>query len=445
MARRKRPAGTRGPDGTSSIYLGKDGYWHGRVSVGVRDDGRPDRRHVMNKDESKVIAAVRKLERERDDHKIRKVGESWTVETWLKHWLDNIVAPPVVTVNAWSAYEVAVRVHLIPGLGAHRLEKLEPEHLEKLYRKMMRDGRAPMSPTEKVKPSKPATAHQVHRTIRTALNEAVRRKHIVENPALLAKPPRIEDEEVEPYTVEQVKSILEAALKGRNSVRWAIALALGMRQGECLGLQWPDIEWNEWDRPCAEHGETYCAPCLPEYALSLTVRRSRLRPKWRHGCSPPCGHKHGGYCPDRVPIRPETGRTKSKAGRRTIGLPEELVFLLLQHKSEQDAERVKVGQLWEETGYVFATPTGGPLNPRTDWDDWKNLLTAAGVRDGRLHDARHTAATVLLLLGVPERAVMGVMGWSNTAMAARYQHMTSTIRRDVAHRVGGLLWPYAGS
>jgi integrase len=70
----------------------------------------------------------------------------------------------------------------------------------------------------------------------------------------------------------------------------------------------------------------------------------------------------------------------------------------------------------------------------------KQLLTAAGVRDGRLHDARHTAATVLLLLGVPERAVMGVMGWSNSAMAARYQHMTSAIRRDVAQRVGGLLW-----
>ena len=68
------------------------------------------------------------------------------------------------------------------------------------------------------------------------------------------------------------------------------------------------------------------------------------------------------------------------------------------------------------------------------------LLAAAGVRDGRLHDARHTAATVLLLLGVPERAVMGVMGWSNTAMAARYQHITAAIRRDVAHRVGGLLW-----
>ena len=59
---------------------------------------------------------------------------------------------------------------------------------------------------------------------------------------------------------------------------------------------------------------------------------------------------------------------------------------------------------------------------------------------GRLHDARHTAARVLLLLGVPERAVMGVMGWSNTAMAARYQHVTATIQRDIATRVGGLIW-----
>ena len=93
---------------------------------------------------------------------------------------------------------------------------------------------------------------------------------------------------------------------------------------------------------------------------------------------------------------------------------------------------------------MFASPTGAPLNPRTDWTDWKKLLNRAGVRDGRLHDARHTAATVLLLLGVPERAVMGVMGWSNTAMAARYQHITATVQRDIAGRVGGLIWQAGG-
>ena len=68
------------------------------------------------------------------------------------------------------------------------------------------------------------------------------------------------------------------------------------------------------------------------------------------------------------------------------------------------------------------------------------MLKAAGVRDARLHDARHTAATVLLILGVPERTVMGIMGWSSTSMASRYQHVTDPIRRDVAARVGGLIW-----
>lgn len=106
----------------------------------------------------------------------------------------------------------------------------------------------------------------------------------------------------------------------------------------------------------------------------------------------------------------------------------------------QDRERAIACQLWLDGDRVFATPTGRPVNPRTDWTDWKALLAAAGVGDGRLHDARHTAATVLLLLGVPERAVMGVMGWSNTAMAARYQHLTAVVQRDIAARVGGLIW-----
>ncbi len=89
---------------------------------------------------------------------------------------------------------------------------------------------------------------------------------------------------------------------------------------------------------------------------------------------------------------------------------------------------------------MCTTPTGRPLNPRTDYTDWKKLLDRAGVPERRLHDARHTAATVLLLLGVTERTVMSVMGWSSTAMAARYQRVIASIRRDVADQVGGLLW-----
>lgn len=403
-----RTKSTRNANGRSSIYYSeKDKCWHGYVTVGVKDSGKPDRRHVRGRSQSEVTTKVRKLEREREDGKVRKPGQTWTVEQWLTHWLETI-APPVITENAYIAYEVAVRVHLVPGVGAHKLDKLETEHLEKLYRKMTKAG------------AKPGRVHQVHRTIRAALNEAMRRKKLTESPAALARAPKVEEEEVEPYSVTQVKSLLDAAQQRRNSARWAIALALGLRQGEALGLQWSDIDLDE--------GKT------------LIVRRSRLRPKWKHGCAEPCDHKFGGHCPQRVPLRQETAGTKSRAGKRGIGLPDELVALLKHHRKEQACERETAADLWQETGYVFTTPTGGPLNPRTDYTEWKRLLERAGAPERRLHDARHTAATVLLLLQIPDRTVMAIMGWSNTAMAARYQHIIAAIRRDVATSVGGLLW-----
>jgi integrase len=122
-----------------------------------------------------------------------------------------------------------------------------------------------------------------------------------------------------------------------------------------------------------------------------------------------------------------------------IGLPVELAISLRQHRLDQDAERAHAAQMWVEGEWVFTTPTERPLNPNTDYHEWKQILREAGLRDGRLHDARHTAATVLLILGVTERATMGVMGWATTAMATRYQHVTDPIRQDIAQRVGGLL------
>jgi integrase len=141
-----------------------------------------------------------------------------------------------------------------------------------------------------------------------------------------------------------------------------------------------------------------------------------------------------------VQVRAETNDTKSRAGRRAVGLPADVVVLLERHREEQAVERLSAGQLWRESGYVFTTPVGEPINPNTDYHHWKRLLGDAGLRDARFHDARHTAATVLLILGVPERAAMGLMGWSSSAMAARYQHITGAIRGDVAERVGGLIW-----
>jgi len=396
----------RNPNLRSTIYKGSDGDWHGRVTVGIRDDGKPDRRHVRGKTRAEATEKVRKLEQDRDQGRVRKARQRWRVSDWLTHWLHNIAVPPRVTVNTHDGYRIDVEKHLIPGAGAHWLDRLEPEHLERLYIKMQDAGLSA------------GTAHHVHRTVRNALNEAVRRGHLTRNPAVLAKAPALSEEEVEPYEVPEVRRLLEAAAQRRNSARWAVALALGLRQGEALGLTWDDIDLDKG---------------------TIRIRRSRIRPKYEHGCASDCGLP-AGRCPKRRGIRPATGDVKSKAGRRTIGLPAPLVVLLRKHRAEQDAERALARQLWHDEGWVFATPTGGPLNHNTDYHAWKRLLKAAGLREARLHDARHTAATVLLVLGQPERTVMSLMGWSSTDMAKRYQHVTDTIRADVASQVGGLIW-----
>lgn len=254
--------------------------------MGYKDNGEPYRRHLTRKTRDDLVDEVKKLEKQRDGGSAQQPGKAWTVEKWLWHWVEDI-AKPTVSENTYDGYEVAVRVHLVPGVGKHRLDRLQPEHLESLYRRMQANGER-----------KAGTAHQAHRTARTALGEAVRRGYAAKNAAALAKPPRMEEDEseVEPYSVEEVQCVLLEANQRRNSARWMLALALGLRQGETLGLRWADVDLRN------------------EY---LKLRRNRLRPRYERGCpeASPCGRK-AGYCPAKVQVRRETKNTESRAGRR---------------------------------------------------------------------------------------------------------------------------------
>lgn len=170
-----------------------------------------------------------------------------------------------------------------------------------------------------------------------------------DNPAEKANPPRLdleEEDEIDPYNVEEIKAILVEAGKRRNHVRWAIALALGLRQGEALGLKWADIDLRKG---------------------VLKVRRSLNRPKYKHGCDDKSCGRHAGHCPTRQLARPQTSPTKSRAGRRTIGLPSELTEILQEHWKAQAAERVTARQLWKDEGWVFAKRTGEALSPNMDF------------------------------------------------------------------------------
>lgn len=152
-------------------------------------------------------------------------------------------------------------------------------------------------------------------------------------------------------------------------------------------------------------------------------------------CAPDCA-EHARSCPDRRDGGLVEVETKSRAGRRVVSVPAPLIEWLGRHHDDQEAERSKAGDQWQGAGWMFAEPNGGPIDPRRDYQQWRDLLKAAGVQAARLHDARHTAATMLWCFKVPVRAVMDVMGWSEASMASRYMHVPDELK----HEIAGLLW-----
>lgn len=439
MSRRKRAEGTRAPNGASSIYYSEyDKKWHGRVTVGVRADGKPDRRHVKRATEAEATKAVRALEKARDDGHVRKPGRAWTVEKWLTHWAENIAANAVRR-TTMVGYRSSVYNHLIPGIGAHRIDKLEPEHLEALYATLQ-------APSPKGKGLSAGTVHLVHRTIRVALNEAMKRKHITSNPAVVAKPPRVVEDEIVPFSMDEARRILDMAEKVRSGARFVVALTLGLRRGEALGLKWSDLDIR-WRHGCAKTSDcrtkaAQLCPLRQVVKATLTIRRAVQQYIWQHGCSPDksCGHKYGAHCPQRHGGGVVTAEVKSRAGQRTIGLPLPLIRALERHRDRQAVERARAGDLWHDEGWVFTNHIGKPVHPTVDHEMWKTLLKKANVRDARLHDARHTAATMLLVLKVPLPAVMEIMGWSDAAVAKRYMHVPNELVAAIAQQVADLVW-----
>jgi integrase len=132
-------------------------------------------------------------------------------------------------------------------------------------------------------------------------------------------------------------------------------------------------------------------------------------------------------------------RPKGKS-RRVITLPDELVTALRRHRALQNEERLAAGSAWEDWDLVFCQPNGRPIDPRADWAEWGELLQRAGVRQVRLHDGRHTAATLLLEQGVHVRAIQRILGHSDVRTTEAYTHVGDQMTRDAARRMGAALW-----
>lgn len=369
-----------------SIYKDDAGRWHGYVSMGLKDNGRRDRRHVSGPRRVDVVTKVRDLERRRDEGAGSAAGRQATVAAWLEHWLDTIAAAKVRP-STLQRYRQLVAHQLAPKVGHHRLDRLQPEHVERAYAELLAGGLSP------------ASVLQAHRVLSRALKVAMQRGRVARNVCTLVDSPSVARTEVQPLTPDEARAVLRAAEGLRNGARWSIALALGLRQGEALGLPWEAVDLD---------------------AGTLRVRQALQR------------QAGAGL----VIVEP-----KSAAGRRTIVLPRPLVDALRQHRAAQLEERMAAANVWEDHGLVFAQPNGLPIDPRADHRAWRRLLADAGVRPARLHDARHTAATVMLTLGIPPRVAMQVLGHSQISLTlGTYSHVVPELAEDAAERMGEALW-----
>jgi integrase len=308
---------------------------------------------------------------------------------------------------------------VIPRIGKHRLDRLKPDHLDALYLEVAKDGLATKS------------VLMIHQQISRCLKMAVRRRIIGVNVATRIDAPKHRDVEIEAFAEQEAKAILRETADRRNGARWSVAFALGHRQCEALGMRWTYLDLEKrrvrvWQlkRKRFFHGCTDPKECV--------------KTRHRETCDPNCV-KHARYCPERQGGEWEFRPPKGGETRWSV-IPEELIPQLKAQKAAQSAERLLAGDQWEDWDLVFAGPTGRPINPRRDWAEFKEMLKAAGLRDARPHDARHTAATLLLEQGVDVRVVQEILGHASLAVTKRYTHVTSKLAEEAAAKMGKALW-----
>ena len=229
---------------------------------------------------------------------------------------------------------------------------------------------------------------------------AVRWGLIASNPVLMVDAPSLKRTEIQPYSVDEARALLQAAAEDRLEARWVIALMLGLRQGEVLGLGWQHVDFPR---------------------RTLRVARSLQRQA------------------DGTLAMVET---KSDRSNRVLPMPPAVVAALVRRRQAQRVELKLIGLDESPYGLIFTTASGTPIHPRNDYRSFRRLTEKAGLRRVRLHDLRHTAASLLLAQGVAARVVMEILGHSQISITMNtYTHVDPELNRVATDRMEEALWP----
>ena len=371
-----------------SIYKDKDGRWRGSVHLGY-SGGKRRRKVISGKTRAEVARKLAEALRSRDVG-LAFAPERQTLSDFLERWLTD-VAKPSTRPKTYRTYKDLVNQHLIPSLGKRPLIKLSPQDVRAFMTEKLRDGLSPK------------TVKHLRDTLRNALNVAIKDGLIVRNAAALADPPRTERKEMQAFTPVQARQFLEEVKGHRLESLFSVALSLGLRQGEILGLRWKDVD-------------------LENRRLTVRYQLQRIDSK---------------LCL----VEPKTARSA-----RTLMLPAVAVSALAAHKMRQDTERQVAGARWVETGMVFTTTIGTMLDQRNLLKAFYKILATSELPRVRFHDLRHSAATLLLAQGVHPRVVMDLLGHSPIAVTLdTYSHVIPDMQRESATQMDAVLSPVAST
>lgn len=318
----------------------------------------------------------------RDRQGIPTPSRSAKLSEWLPYWLEEHVKPHRKR-TTYVKYEMHVRLYLVPLLGARRLESLTTANVRKMIGAVTAQASA-------------ATAKEAHRVLRTALTAACREELISRNVVQLVPAPRVEPRELRPWSLDETLTFLEAARADPLYPAFVLAVALGLRRGEILGLQWQDIDLDR---------------------RTLTVRTTLHR-----------GGKE---------LYLDT--TKNRRAR-VIPIPLMCVAPLRWQRLRQAARKAAVGAMWHESDHVFTTGSGRPIEPRNLYRSFQRIAASAGLPPVRLHDTRHGCASLLFAAGVAPRTVMEILGHSQIAVTMNvYTHVSDDGRREAMSHMDRLL------
>ena len=378
--------------GEGSIFQRSDGRWAAAVTV-AWNGGRQRRKYLYGRTQEEVrdkLISTRAAQLQGVDI----APERLTVATWLGRWLEN-QKPPAVRPKTYTFYEYQVREHLAPDLGTRLLSKLQPQDVRDFMRAKANGGLSTK------------TIRHLRATLRAALNVALHDGLITRNVAALAKPPRLQKHPMQVFTAEDARAFLTAVKGHRLEALFTVTLALGLREGEILGLGIKDID-------------------LEAGKLHVRFALQRVRQP---------GEKKGHL----ILVEPKT-----EGSRRTINLPQIAVSALSAHLARRDEEKLLCGSKWKESGLVFTTSIGTPMDQKKLHNAFVEVLDCAELPRIRFHDLRHSAATLLLAQGVHPRFVTELFGHSSISLTMNtYSHVLESMKRETANQMEAILNPVA--